>query len=242
MGNGSLKVLILCGGLGSRLKTLNSDRPKFLAPIAGLPFAAYFLQFLQSEGLKQEDIILLVGHQSKMIEAEFCESLLYSKEQVPLGTGGAIKKAIESYPAEYYLVCNGDTFFHFPLRDFVKEGLKSLEVLPELQLVMALRFLTERESHQHLGNVQLDENAHMIYFGQSHKCHFMNAGFYILKREMVEGMEEKFSLEVDRFPQLVQQKKIIGRVFNGEFLDIGTPDDFHLAQTLVPKFWKEGLS
>ena len=91
---GNVKVAVLAGGLGTRLRCVLADCPKVLAPVAGKPFLAYLLEHLAGQGLR--DVVLCVGYRSAQVEAVFGRSyaglrVAYSCEQAPLGTAGAVR-------------------------------------------------------------------------------------------------------------------------------------------------------
>ena len=121
---GSIDALVLCGGQGSRLKDIVPDRPKILAEIAGYPFAHYLLVYLEKEGLKR--VILCTGYKHDKISEWISSSyngnldIVLSKEEVSLGTGGAIKNAQDLIYSNNFLVINGDTFTEINYYKFVK--------------------------------------------------------------------------------------------------------------------------
>ena len=131
-----MKLIVLCGGMGTRLKSVVSDVPKPLAPINGIPFLALLLDNYFSIGF--EDVIISAGYKSEMIE-EFVNSFYPQKrievitELEPLGTGGAVRFVCEQNPGdEKYLVVNGDTYIsNLPdvsfFKNFRKINLQFLE-------------------------------------------------------------------------------------------------------------------
>src|SRR5262249_48858923 len=119
-----ITVAILAGGLGTRLRSVVSDRPKVLAPVAGRPFLAWWLDTLDPQGFG--DVILCTGYRAEQVEATFGESfrnlsLRYSVEDMPLGTGGAVHKALPFVRSHELLVLNGDSFCHQDLRPFLRQ-------------------------------------------------------------------------------------------------------------------------
>src|SRR4051794_5214340 len=90
------EAIILAGGLGTRLRSVISDLPKCMAPVAGKPFLSYVIEHLQKQGI--ENFIFSVGYKKENI-IHFLNSQLsiinyqLSIEEEPLGTGGAIKLA-----------------------------------------------------------------------------------------------------------------------------------------------------
>lgn len=110
-----MEAIIVCGGRGTRLKSV-WDLPKCLAPIHGRPFLEYLLFTLSDRGIKR--FILATGWRKDLVR-NFCKSLRYdiefSEEDIPIGTGGAVKRALAKASNENVFVINGDTYFHVSL-------------------------------------------------------------------------------------------------------------------------------
>ena len=108
------EVIILAGGLGTRLKSTIPDLPKCMAPVNGGPFLFYVINYLRRLGI--EKFIFSLGYKHEVIEAylqnEFSTldfQCLIEKE--PLGTGGAILASCYRTSGKIVLVLNGDTIF-----------------------------------------------------------------------------------------------------------------------------------
>ena len=120
-----LSVVILAGGLATRLRPITEKIPKVLVEVAGKPFIHHQLEYLRKEGIKK--IVLCIGYLGEMIEKEvgdgskFGLEITYSYDgDFLLGTGGAIKKALSLLSKDFY-VLYGDSFLpiHFkPVEDF----------------------------------------------------------------------------------------------------------------------------
>src|SRR5690242_17296902 len=118
----NIPVIILAGGLGTRLRNVIKDVPKPMAPVNGKPFLHYVFTYLKKQGIKQ--VILSIGYKSESIKKYFGESylgisVLYMEEKTPLGTGGGIYQAA-SLCEEYAYILNGDTFFDVDLAELFK--------------------------------------------------------------------------------------------------------------------------
>lgn len=114
----SITAAILCGGQGTRLQPIVGDTPKCVAMVGGRPFLTYVLDHLDSQGVKkvvlcgrrgQSLIDMCIGGQYRGIEVK------YSWEDEPLGTGGALRKALPLFDTDPVLVMNGDTYCKFDL-------------------------------------------------------------------------------------------------------------------------------
>ena len=109
-----MECIILAGGMGTRLQSVVSDVPKCMAPVAGHPFLHYLITTLIEAGFKH--IILSLGYKHEIIEEwlganRFSADISTVVEEVPLGTGGAVKLALSKARTENVFVLNGDTFF-----------------------------------------------------------------------------------------------------------------------------------
>src|SRR5271165_3697613 len=119
-------VVILCGGAGSRLKSITGDTPKPMAAVAGRPFLELLFQQLRRFDFRR--VILASGYQNAAIREYFGEEdrglqLIHSCEPSPLGTGGALKYAENQVQSRVVLVVNGDSYTDVDLRDFMEKGL-----------------------------------------------------------------------------------------------------------------------
>ncbi|MGD9817313.1 MAG: sugar phosphate nucleotidyltransferase, partial [Desulfomonilaceae bacterium] len=109
-----ITAFILAGGMGSRLKPVVWDRPKPLAPIGQKPFLEILIDSIIRKGI--QSIVLLTGFMSEQIEDFVLKygaadiSIVISREESPLGTGGAVKNAQE-FATDPTLLVNGDTYF-----------------------------------------------------------------------------------------------------------------------------------
>src|ERR1700722_3055893 len=132
------EAIVLAGGLGTRLRSVVPDAPKAMAPIAGQPFLAYLLQFLEAQGIAR--VVLAVGYRNQAIRDFFGTryqglQLVYSVEEEPLGTGGALLQALPSVGGRYAFMLNGDTFLRLQYRAMADK----LDEQPDTDLVVALR-------------------------------------------------------------------------------------------------------
>lgn len=228
-------VLILAGGLGTRLKPRVSDLPKALAQIAGRPFLSYLLEYLETQGVSR--CVISTGYLADKIRAEFGNSfgtleLSYIKEETPLGTGGAVRLALDCLNTDPFLVMNGDSFVAADLRDFV-----SIFDLSKSKLGMVV---TECSDVSRFGSIKLGENSRIQEFvekGIRQGAGLINAGMYILTKELFDefSLNVPFSIEHDFFPKYVGPE-CLGYQCSRTFIDIGTPESFDRAQNLFQDF------
>lgn len=218
-------VIILAGGLGTRLRSVVADLPKCMAPVNGRPFLDILMERLRRQGAGR--IILSTGYLSEAVEDWIQthhpeEDIIFSREETPLGTGGAILKALELSKQADVLVCNGDTLF-----DIDVASLSSFHQAQGGDCTIALKPMKNFERY---GTVELGEDGWIKAFREKAPCRegLINGGVYMLKRQALldEAFPEKFSFE-DGY---LAKRRIAGMVQDAYFIDIGVPEDFERAQ------------
>lgn len=224
-------IVILAGGLGTRLKGEVDNLPKVMAPVNGKPFLEYLLDYIAKAGFQR--VILSTGYLNHVIQDYFRDKyksidIVYSIEEKPLGTGGAIKRAFEHVHTPFFMVMNGDTFFRINLQKFFE---RHIEFLADMSI--ALRHV---ENASRYGQVECRDDSTISRFKEKSeeiKPGLVNGGIYIIKSKFFKKqvLPEKFSLEDDFLQHKVEQEEFIGQVFTDYFLDIGIPQDYKRAQS-----------
>ncbi len=229
---GDLRAFVLCGGLGTRLRSVVSDRPKSMALIGDVPFLQLLLQGLKAQGV--EEVILGTGYRAEQIEDFFGSGealglrILYSQEETPLGTGGALRLAEEQL-SDPVLVMNGDSYVEWSLA-----AMSNLFREHQADIVMVLQEVPEVSRY---GSVTIAADGRVSEFvekGSRTGAGLINAGIYLLRKEIVSALAagSAISLERDVFPKFLG-KKFYGLVLRGTFIDIGVPADLERAQTVL---------
>ena len=227
-------VIILAGGLGSRLSSTIGAVPKGMAEVAGKPFLDYLLTYLRNSGLP--NVILSVGYLNDQIIRHFGNfwygtTIVYSIESEPLGTGGALKQALKYCTSEKVLVMNGDTLFTVDLDKIYKKQEKT-----NAEVVIALRRVKDAGRY---GTVIMHRKGKILEFKEKDPATgkgLVNGGIYLMKRRLVERnpLPDKFSLERDLFAVACKTQNFQGIEFNDYFIDIGIPEDYAKAQVEFP--------
>jgi D-glycero-alpha-D-manno-heptose 1-phosphate guanylyltransferase len=223
-------VLILAGGLGSRLVSTVADRPKVLAPIAGRAFIDILLDKLMEQGLKR--FILSVGHKKEQLYAHFenhaWKSLVsFSPEDSPLGTGGALWQARQQLNPGAFFVLNGDSFCP------VEYG-KMIRFHQELRSACTIA-VVQTKSRNDFGSVRLEPDKRITQFSEKIAEAgegWINAGIYLFEPSIFNYPVPSpiFSLEKDLMPWLIEHSPVFGFPTEGVLMDIGTPERFVQAQ------------
>ncbi len=229
------EAIILAGGLGTRLREALPDLPKVMAPVAGRPFLAYLLQFLEVSGVGR--VVLAVGYRHDAIRSFFGThyggiELEYSVEKEPLGTGGALRQALPRVRNKFAFVLNGDTFLRIGYRDFSA----ALEREPDARLAVALRRVADASRYGEV--VVADGRIRGFKTRGDARSGLINAGCYLVAREIFERypMAPKFSWESDFLEARVAELQPLAFECDAPFIDIGIPKALAEAQTLVPEW------
>lgn len=227
-------VLVLCGGLGTRLRSITGESPKSMVAIAGRPFLELLLRQLERYGFRR--VILAVGYQSEMIRAHFGTSLgslaiAYSEEHMPLGTAGAIRNALWLVESDPVLVANGDSYTDADLSVFVKRHLE--------ESADASIMLVPADERSDCGTVMLDAAGHVTRFDEKRSIsasRYINAGIYVLAKKLIETIPAGVQVSIERevFPDWIARgASLKGYVHEGSCLDIGTPERLQSAQVML---------
>jgi mannose-1-phosphate guanylyltransferase len=230
----SLKVFILAGGLGTRIRALFPECPKPLVPIHGKPFLEWQIQMLSSQGFNQ--FVLCVGYLSEQIIDYFGDGsrwnvqIEYSIESQQLGTGGAIHNAKE-YFQDTILLLNGDTYLDANYRDLISKYLNCKEP----NLIGSLS-LDHRQDTDRYGRVEINEHSDIVSFvarSPNLDPGWVNAGAYLLEPKILDFIpsDTSVSLEQDTLPEILRSSAVLkGIDVNGSFIDMGTPDGYAMLE------------
>lgn len=221
-----MEAILLAGGLGTRLRSVVSDRPKPLADVGGKPFLRYLVESLRVQGIT--DMIFAVGYMADQIEDYFGDGsafgirAAYAVEKKLLGTAGAIRNAASCGRGDEFLILNADTFYRM---DYGK--LKALADKEQSDMALVLRRVPDIRRY---GEARLCGNR-LVSFNektQEERPGTINGGVYLMRRALIDEIPAgKISLENEMIPRWLKEgRKISGTVSDGYFIDIGVPDDY----------------
>jgi len=227
------EAIILAGGLGFRLQSVNPVLPKSLVTVAGRPFMDYILEHLHQQGI--EKFIFALGHRHGLMEAyindlpnKFGPAFVvqFSIEDEPLGTGGAIKFACKKATEENVLIVNGDTLFKINIA-----SLSAFHLLEHASCTLALKIMQDFDRY---GVVEIDTAGQVHRFREKQYCKngLINGGVYILNIPtfLQLNFPQHFSFEKDYLANQLSTQKIMGLVQDEYFIDIGIPEDLQKAE------------
>jgi NDP-sugar pyrophosphorylase family protein len=230
-----MQVVILAGGLGTRLWPLTRQVPKPMVPVAGVPYLEHQLRLLAKQGLR--DIILLTAYLGEQIEEYFGDgsglglSIRYSREPEPLGTGGALRLAAPLLE-DPFLVIYGDSYLPIDYAS-VCRPLSSPHALGALVLYHDPSGETDV-----LGNVALSDDGMVTRYDKvsvkDSELKYIDAGVLALRRSVLDLIPSgKVSLEQEIFPVLIRQRALAGLPTRQRFYDMGTPDRLRAIEELL---------
>jgi N-acetyl-alpha-D-muramate 1-phosphate uridylyltransferase len=214
-----LQVVILAGGLGTRLRPITEKVPKPMVPVAGKPFLHWQLLDLREQGFRR--VLLLVAYLGEQVEKHFGDGrdlgleISYSYEPEPLGTGGSLKNAMAQLDDEFILL-NGDSFLRAPLASMV-ERFHSGEFMAMVSVY------DNRQPVPVIPNLKVKDGRVLAYQKDAgHDFDLIDSGIYIVHRQLLEGRAESKFMLADLWPPLIQQGQMAGFLVTERFYDIGT--------------------
>lgn len=222
------EAIVLAGGLGTRLREVVSDVPKPLAPVAGRPFLLWLLAALRAGGVRR--VVLATGYRGDLIADAVAgiadPAVTCVREAEALGTGGAIRDALPATRAARLLVLNGDTYARVDYAAMARATAGSA-------LALAVHAVPDRSR---FGAVMVEGGRVRGFAEKSAKSEpgRINCGVYIVQRDLPALQRPgAFSFERDVL-QTQPPGQIAAFDVPGPFIDIGTPEDYARAQTLLP--------
>jgi D-glycero-alpha-D-manno-heptose 1-phosphate guanylyltransferase len=235
-------AVVLAGGLGTRLRAIVSDRPKPMAIVAGRPFLEHLLRYWTQQGIKQ--FVISIGYLGDNIQSHFGNNyhsvkITYVHEDRPLGTGGALLRCIKQENlSSPFLMLNGDTYFPVQLTALSHffQSTSADIVLSLFRTVDRQRYLSVLTSEEGGGRILEIGNAGK----DSGLEYWSNGGVYVINPinlQAIKPIEYPVSFEESILPfQIRQGKNVYGFRYDSNFIDIGLPEDYQLAQEM-PEFF-----
>jgi D-glycero-alpha-D-manno-heptose 1-phosphate guanylyltransferase len=222
------ELIILAGGLGTRLRSEVPELPKCMAPVNGRPFIDFVIDYFFSQNI--ESFIFALGYKSDILRRHLVEnyrhlSIEFTVEEEPLGTGGAIKLACSKTTGEHVFIANGDTLFKADIN-----ALTEMHLSKESQCTLTLKPM---QDFDRFGRVAVDENNCVVSFDEKkyYQDGLINGGLYALDVQhfLNKNFEQKFSFEKDYLEKFARQGKFFASVQSAYFIDMGIPEDYHRA-------------
>lgn len=232
-----IDVAVLCGGLGTRLRSVLGETPKILAPVSGRPFLDHLLRWLAGYGARR--VVLCLGYRAQPVLEHLAAhpfpglKVATSIEPEPLGTAGALRLAVPLLRSDPVLVMNGDTFVDADLAAFVATHRK--------RHAAASILCASVPSTARYGRLDVDETGRIRQFREKDPADTrpgtINAGLYLFSRAWLQGLAQSTgaSLERDVFAAAPAGTFAAIPADSLTFLDIGTPESFAEAEQVMAK-------
>jgi NDP-sugar pyrophosphorylase family protein len=222
-----LKAIILAGGRGNRLRPITDYVPKPLIPIKNIPIIEWQIKYLKKFGVSE--VIICSGYKTEMIENYLNNKKLgikisFSVEDMPLGTGGAIKKAGKKINDKSFIVINGDIITNIDLKKLLKKE----------NSIASIQLKTK------FGILQTDDDK-IIKFDEKKEIEnlWMNAGIYHLKKNTLKDLPDKGDIEKTLFPNYAKKEKLFTLKFrNTKWYSIDSFKDMEECALEVEKIIK----
>ncbi len=218
-----MRAIVLSGGLGMRLRPLTDDKPKPLVEVRGRPLAEYQIEWLLKNGV--DSVTFACGYKWEKLKEHFGSKfagipVAYSVEEAPLGTGGAVKKALsESQPEDTCVVTNGDIITDLPLSRMIEAHRAAGEISASM-LVVPYR--------SRFGVVKIDKLKMVRDFIEkpSFPDVWINGGVYVLNaKRALKYLPDKGDIERETFPNLVTRGELLSYPHYGEWVFIDSLKD-----------------
>lgn len=227
-----MQIVILAGGLGTRLRPLTYKFPKPMVLIKGKPFLEYQLEMLKKNGF--ENFILCIGYLGEKIEEYFGNGkkigihIKYSKENEPLGTGGALKNAEKLLENEFVLIY-GDSFLCMDYKSLITDFHKSKK--------LAMTVVFKNNPKMVVNNMEVSKTGEVLNYDKKNEglSNYVEAGVHIFKKGVLSLVPENsiFSLEEELLPILIKKKELYAHITDKKFYDIGTFDRLSIFKNTI---------
>jgi D-glycero-alpha-D-manno-heptose 1-phosphate guanylyltransferase len=233
------EAVILAGGLGTRLRAAVPDVPKPMAPVAGRPFLEHLLDYWVTQGVRR--FVLSLGYRHETLQQHFGSrygdaEVLYAVETRPAGTGGGLLLAGRQIRGDSFIVLNGDTLGAVKL-----DAVRSAHAHRAADLTICTR---RRSDAGRYTVVETDERGMITGWDvatDGARPASVNAGVYLFATHCLARLQsfdrQACSLERDLVPSLLASgARLAAWEIEGDFLDIGVPEDYLRAGNFIVNF------
>ncbi len=208
-----MDAIILAGGQGKRLRPLTDNMPKCMIPVNGKPMIQYHIDWLRTYGIK--NIVVACGYKWEEIKKHYENKLIYSVEDEPLGTAGAIKKAVQNIDGEEFIVVNCDDMNNVNINELQKLGSDAIciSMLPSP-----------------FGVVEVEDGYVKSFKHRPLLPHWVNIGVYILSKNL--NIPDKGAIEELVFPKI----KLKAFFHKGYWVTVNTVKDLEEAEKKLKEY------
>jgi NDP-sugar pyrophosphorylase family protein len=231
----AMQVIVLCGGLGTRFREVQSSLPKALAPVKGQAFIDVIVEFFRKQGFSR--FVLATGYLSEQICHHFGSQenieIIISKESSRLGTGGAIRNALGVIDSDPVVVVNGDSYVDLEITELIEMHCS--------KGADATIVVSSQITGSGFGQVLLANDGGVTEFREKPssdiQLSFKSAGIYCMSRDFIAQIPSgrRVSLENEVLPNRLKTSRIYGYEIGEPVYDIGTRDGYEMFLDLGRK-------
>jgi NDP-sugar pyrophosphorylase family protein len=224
------QAVILAGGKGVNMRPFTFEMPKSLFPVGGKPILEHIIEMLRTADIR--NIILSIGHLGEKIQEHFGDgkkfgvNITYVVEKEEMGTGGALSLAKPLIMGDTFLTMHSDILVDLNLIDLIAfhydQGTTS---------TIALTSVVDPSS---FGEVVLHGAKVTQFVEKPEKGHqnsqLINCGLYVFEKEIFDYIPSQGSSRLeDIFPKLATARQLSGFMFEGHWVDVGSPASYEKA-------------
>jgi mannose-1-phosphate guanylyltransferase len=229
-----MKVCVMCGGEGTRLRPLTFERPKPCIPIVNRPSIQHLVSHLSNLGF--HEVIITLGYMADAIEEAlgdgsfFGVDVTYVHEKTKLGTAGSVKNAQAYLDGQEFLVVGGDHVTDLNLLEFYREHAAR-------KSITSIGLISIDEPSEY-GIAEIDVNYEIKRFKEKPApgeifSNLASTGIYVCSPEIFDHIPSgrKFDFARDLFPHLMEEGHVLkGWLARGNWTDVGSPASLRQAE------------
>lgn len=199
-------AIILAGGKGERLRPYTNDRPKPMVEIGGKPILYYQVSQLKKAGI--EDVVFACSYQREALQkhvdsgSKYGVKALFSVEEMPLGRGGGIKRAMKmlAHGWQNVLITNGDNLWKLDIEGLIRKH-------QERNAIATIVVVPLKSPY---GIVEFNDKDEILGFKEKPILpHWVNAGVYIFSKEIEPLLPDEGDHEIETFPKLPSERFLV---------------------------------
>ena len=208
-----MQAVILCGGLGERLRPYTETVPKVMLELKGKPILEHAINHLKNYGI--DDFVLLCGYKSEYIKSHFKDGkkigvkISYSVEKEKLGTAGAVSNAKDLITNDFILI-NGDIITNFPINELVGVFERKKKAI-----------LTLVRPHSTFGVVEIENSQDGVkiknFVEKPRVKEWINAGYTVIPRALIKIFPKKGDVETEVYPKLVENGEMYAFLLDDKY-------------------------
>ena len=229
--NNITQAVIYCGGLGLRISKITKHTPKPLIRVNKLTVIEHIMKNFARFGINE--ILLLCGYKSNLFKEKYHNKILFGVkircvfEKSLLGTSGALLNA-KKFLKNNFLISNGDTFFDININDLIFNFFKKKAIL-----FLSIKKMKKKNRYDAFS---INKKSQLNYVKNLSSFN-INSGLGVMNKKIIEYLDKEGSLEKQIFPKLIKKKKIFGKIYFNNFIDMGVYEDLNKLPVFLEKMY-----